>query len=331
MNFIDGSKVAIGFDKLETVKGKSSFIHDLALSMLPPNLSTVMTPDAVWAPEGASRDGAEEALDRVLDAWMGLTLNEGSISKRVKMAVLHHLNEGFIVGEKWFDNAEDAVLELNGSSSEKEVALKLMLEAAGSGIRISKGGETTERGGDALEIAASSCNDVLSGLWEDHGLAGLISIGIEEEEAEELWSAQCNKRRAFGKFLKDIESQRAKADITQRFPYRKGKVPGPVGMIHDLTVTGLVEGMGKAEKLALAKKPDIDAESASWAWLVAAGKSSGQEWQFSTNARDKGGAWSPAAIGVWNAGKALVEGEDVDYKNFLETLRKACGQIEELP
>ena len=168
-------------------------------------------------------------------------------------------------------------------------------------------------------------------MWEDHGLAGLISIGIEEEEAEDLWIAQCNKKRAFGKFLKDIESQRAKADITQRFPYRKGKVPGPVGMIHDLTLTGLVEGMGKAEKLALAKKPDIDAESASWAWLVAAGKSSGQEWQFSTNARDKGGAWSPAAIGVWNAGKALVEGEDVDYKGSLETLRKACGQIEELP
>ncbi|MGB1689357.1 MAG: hypothetical protein ACPHDM_01530, partial [Candidatus Poseidoniaceae archaeon] len=43
MNFIDGSKVAIGFDKLETAKGKTSFIHDLALSMLPPNLSTVMT------------------------------------------------------------------------------------------------------------------------------------------------------------------------------------------------------------------------------------------------------------------------------------------------
>ena len=30
LNFIDGSKVAIGFDKLETVKGKSSFIHNLA-------------------------------------------------------------------------------------------------------------------------------------------------------------------------------------------------------------------------------------------------------------------------------------------------------------
>ena len=52
LNFIDGSKVAIGFDKLETVKSKSSFIHDLALSMLPPNLSTVMTPDAIWALRG---------------------------------------------------------------------------------------------------------------------------------------------------------------------------------------------------------------------------------------------------------------------------------------
>ena len=62
--------------------------------------------------------------------------------------------------------------------------------------------------------------------WEDHGLAGLISIGIPEDEAEELWSAQHNKKRAFGKFLKDIQSQREKADIIQRFPYRKGKVPG---------------------------------------------------------------------------------------------------------
>tara|TARA_Y100000768_G_scaffold297552_1_gene231291 strand:+ start:2354 stop:4030 length:1677 start_codon:yes stop_codon:yes gene_type:complete len=331
MNFIDGSKVAIGFDKLETAKGKTSFIHDLALSMLPPNLSTVMTPDAIWFPEGASRDGARDALDRVLDAWMGLTLNEGSISKRAKLAVLHNLNDGFIVGEKWFDSADAAVQELNGSSSEKELALMLMKEASGSGIRISKGGEINERGGDALEIAATSCNDVLSGLWEEHGLAGLVGIGIDEDEAEDLWVAQCNKKRAFGKFLKDIESQRSKADITKKFPYRKGKVPGPVGMIHDLTITGLVEGMGKAEKMALSKKSDIDEEAASWAWLIAAGKSGGQEWQFSSNARDKGSAWSPAAIEVWNAGKSLVNGDEVDYKACLETLRASSGQIENLP
>jgi hypothetical protein len=220
---------------------------------------------------------------------------------------------------------------LNGSAAERDLALKLMIEAAGAGIRISNRGEILEREGTALEISAKSCNDVLSALWELHGLSGLISMGIDEDEANELWSGQCNKKRAFGKFLKDIESQRSKADIIQKFPYRRGKVPGPVGMIHDLTVRGLVDGVGKAEKEALTKKDGIDAESASWAWLIASGKSNGQEWQFSADARDRGGAWGHAATNVWKAGLALVSGDDVDYKESLQLLRKACGQIEELP
>ena len=331
LNFIDGSKVAIGFDALNTTKGKTSFIHDIALSMLPPNMSTVVEPTAIWSPEGCQATGAEEAIGRILDGWMGLTLNEGSIAARVKLAVLHHLEEGYVVGEKWFELPEDAVAELNGSAAEKELALELLKQAEGSGLRISGRGEVTEREGAALEIAAKSCNDVLSALWEDHGLAGLIGIGIEEEEAGDLWAGQCEKKRAFGKFLKDIESQRSKVEIIRRFPYRRGKVPGPVGMIHDLTLAGLVEGVGKAEKEALAKKDGIDAESASWAWLVAAGRSNGQEWQFSSDARERGGAWSRAATEVWNTGKELVDGKESDYKSKLEELRIACGQIEDLP
>ena len=331
LKFIDGSKVAIDFKKLDSTKGKSSFIHNLALSMLPPNLSTVMQPDAVWYPEGATRSGSEEALDRVLDAWMGLTLNEGSISERVKLAVLHHLDSGFIVGEKWFNTAEEAVQHLNGSKAEKDLALQLMKEGEGSGIRISQRGEVAERAGTALEISVTSCNDVLSALWEEHGIAGLQGFGFDEKEAEELWSEQCNNKRAFGKFLKDIEEQREKADITEKFPYKKGKIPGPVGMVHDLVMTGLIDGMGKAEKSALSKKDGIDAEAASWAWLIATGKSNGQEWQFSSDARERGGVWSPAAIELWEAGTKLVDGGSVDYKECLEKLRKSCGQIEELP
>jgi hypothetical protein len=34
---------------------------------------------------------------------------------------------------------------------------------------------------------------------------------------------------------------------------------------------------------------------------------------------------------VWGAGKALVAGDEVDYKSCLEALRKSCGQIEDLP
>ena len=44
---------------------------------------------------------------------------------------------------KMVESADDAV-QVNGSSSKKELALMLMKEASGSGIRISKGGEITK-------------------------------------------------------------------------------------------------------------------------------------------------------------------------------------------
>ena len=80
------------------------------------------------------------------------------------------------------------------------------------------------------------------------------------------------------------------------------KGPSPLGMIHDLTLTGWIEGMGKQRK---------------WHWqnqtsmlnllrqdsLVAAGKS-GKVAIFYQCKRQR---WSEsAAIEVWNAGKALV-------------------------
>ena len=331
LNFINGNKVAIGFENLSKNVGKTSFIHDLALSMLPPNLSNVMTPDAIWYPEGVEKSEANESIERILDAWMGLTLDEGSIGKRVKLAVINHIPSGFVVGEKWFEEVDSAVNELNGSSLEKKLATHMMKLAENSGLRIGQGGKSSERKGEALEVASNSCNDVLSALWDDYGKEGLLNIGIDEEMAEDLWQSQSKKKRAFGKFLKDIQDKISKADVLNKFPYRQGELPGPVGTINDLTIIGLVDGMGKAEKLAMSKHKDIDSESAAWAWLLASNKAAGQEWHFSPNARERGSAWSAAATVVWNSGKAIVNDEDVDYKLSLENLRKAAGQIESLP
>ena len=331
LEFIDGNIVAIGFDELKSTKSKESFVHELALSMLPPNLSTVMKPQGIWLPDGIEKHSANEQLNRILDAWMGLTLNEGAVASAVKGAVLHHLDEGFIVGQKWFENAEDAVKEINGSNAEKELTLELMKCAAGSGQKISGKGDIIERDGDALEIATTSCNDVLSALWDEHGLSGLISMGLGDEEAEELWKEQSINRRAFGKFLKNLERQREKASLVKLFPYRKEEINGPVGLINDLTIIGLVEGIGKAEKIALTKNQDIDLEAAAWSWLVCANRASGQEWQFSPDARDKGNAWSIAAGVVWEAGNNLVSGNKADFKSALENFKSACGQNENLP
>ena len=101
-------------------------------------------------------------------------------------------------------------------------------------------------------------------------------------------SLRVRKSELFGKFLKDIQDKISKADVLNKFPYRQGELPGPVGTINDLTIIGLVDGMGKAEKLAMSKHKDIDSESAAWAWLLASNKAAGQEWHFSPNARERG-------------------------------------------
>jgi hypothetical protein len=329
MKFNDGSRGAIDFSIMTAEKDKSSFIHHMALSMLPPNLSGVLELDAVWIPDGYGRrvsDNTPEAVERVLDAWMGLTLNEGSVAKRAKIATLHHLDDGVIVGENWFAEAKDAVGALNGSSSEKELATILIENAAGSGVRISQRGETSEREGSAIEIAATSLNDVLSALWEEYGLEGLIALGLDEEEADALWVEQSKKMRPFGKFLRELGDARSKASQTSVFPHKKGSLPGAVGLIHDLVMMGIIDGLGRAEKNAVSFKGNIESEASAWAFLIACGRSSGKEWQFSPDARDRGGAWGHAATGLWNSGKSLVAGKETNYQTELETLAVSCGQ-----
>nr|MCS5525854.1 hypothetical protein [Candidatus Poseidoniaceae archaeon] len=283
----------------------------------------------VWAPDGYDlqiSNETPESVERVLDAWVGLTLNEGSVAKRVKIATLHHLDGGVIVGENWFAEAKDAVSALNGSIPERELATILIENAAESGIRISQRGETTEREGSAVEIAASSLNDVLSALWEEYGLEGLIALGLDEEEADALWVEQSQKMRPFGKFLRELDDSRSKASLTSVFPHKIGSLPGAVGLIHDLVMMGIVEGLGRAEKKAVSFKGEIESEASAWAFLIACGRSAGKEWQFSPDARDRGGAWGHAAKGLWNSGKSLVAGEETNYQTELETLAVSCGQ-----
>ena len=329
MKFNDGSKVAIDFTTMTTEKDKTSFVHHLALSMMPPNLSGVLELDAAWAPDGYDlqvADGPPESVERVLDAWVGLTLNEGSVAKRVKIATLHHLDDGVIVGENWFAEAKDAVGALNGSNPEKELATILLENASGSSIRVSQRGEITEREGSAIEIAATSLNDVLSALWEEYGLEGLIALGLDEDEADALWVEQSKKMRPFGKFLRELDDARSKTSLTSVFPHKMGSLPGAVGLIHDLVMMGIIDGLGRAEKKAVSFKGDIESEASAWAFLVACNRSSGKEWQFSPDARDRGGAWGHAATGLWNSGKSLVAGEETNYQSELESLAVSCGQ-----
>ena len=102
-------------------------------------------------------------------------------------------------------------------------------------------------------MEGASLTDAVNALWEDFGLAGLESIGIEGDEALIIWEQQLKKPKPLKTFLKGLDSSRKKAQQKAKFPYRIGVLPGAVGAIHDLVLTGLLEGQE-----LLSVKPHLD-------------------------------------------------------------------------
>ena len=350
-SFKHGPVVAIGFDALgESGKKEASFIHHLALSMLPPFLPSILTIEANWAPKGwpegkALPEASAEGIDKVIDAWQGLTMNEGLIAMAVQRAVIDAIDEGLVLGDMWIegndlDTIEQGLADHAGSIDERHLTAHMLLASMSEGpseevgMRINPRGDIADRKGQALEImTGTSCGNILGTLWEKWGMAGLAGLGIEGEEAEEIWKKQNKKPQPFGTFLKGLDSARSQARRVARFPTRSGEFSGAAGTIHDLVLQGLLDGIGKAERVATSRHASIDEAAASWAWLLAAGRSAGQDWHFESNARDRAGAWLAATKTLLAAGESLlatepdeVDASRVEWQSAFDALRVVTGE-----
>ena len=101
--------------------------------MLPPFLPSILTIEANWTPKGWPEgeplpDASAEGIDNVIDAWQGLTMNEGVIAMAVKRAVIDAIDRGLVLGETWIEGAdlasiEDALAEHPGSNDERHLCL----------------------------------------------------------------------------------------------------------------------------------------------------------------------------------------------------------------
>ncbi len=349
LSFNHGPIVGIDLQSLKATKEKqSAFVHHLALSMLPPLLTSVVEIDAMWVPNGWDvndelPEGAKEGLDKLIAGWHGLTVPEGNLTHACQRSVLDSLDFGLLIGSSWSrgDSIEqilESLENLAGNEDEKLLAAGVFLEAmnqSGEGIRIDSRGGIQEREGSIVEVMeGASLTDAVNALWEDFGLAGLDSIGIEGDEAQIIWEQQLKKPKPLKTFLKGLDSSRKKAQEKAKFPYRVGVLHGAVGAIHDLILTGLLEGPGIAERKATARHDDIDSAAAGWAWLRAANRSTGQDWHFESLARDRGGAWMEATKALLEAGKDLLDSDGSDNSSFMNALRAlntATGQQEPLP
>lgn len=332
--FKNGQIVVIGFDSMEVVsKKESSFIHHLALSMLPPFLPSILDIEAIWKPKGWPEDkdlpsDAIEGVEKIIDAWQGLTMNEGVITDAIKRSILDSIGDGLIINSEWIGDIQHseilrALKNTPGSVEERDLAAHILLSSVEDiseqeeGIRINARGETSERKTPTIEVIdGASCGDILTALWEDYGLSALASIGIEGDEGEEIWKKQNKKPKPFGTFLKSLDSARESAKLIARFTTKIGEIGGATGHIHDLVRMGLMDGLGKAERIATSRHDSIEKAAASWAWLLAVGRSSGQEWHFDSDARNRASAWMGATKSLVKAGENILSCEESDLKEM---------------
>ena len=96
---------------------------------------------------------------------------------------------------------------------------------------------------------------------------------------------------------------------------------------------GLLEGLGKAERVAISRHSSISEAAASWAWLLAAERSSGQEWHFDSDARNKASAWMSTTKYLLETGKELLACSNDEVKQLqkqwftqLAQLKKDTGE-----
>ena len=350
-SFKQGSSLYIGFEELESGDKKdTSFIQHLALSMLPPFLPSIVDIKANWVPKGWSDEKelpkeSLEGVEKILDAWQGLVMNEGVVAQAIRRSVLDSIEDGLIVNSKWyacdsFEQVKDALIDVAGSNDERELTAHILLACYNAGFEedvgliINTRGETSDRKTPSLEIIeGASCGDVLGVLWEDFGLQALGEIGINGDEAEEIWGRQNEKPKPFGKFLKSLDSAREKAKLSSLIPTKTGELDGACGHIVDLIRMGLLEGLGKAERLATSRHSSISEAAAAWAWLLAAERSSGQEWHFDGDARNKAGAWMNTTKLLLKTGEDLLTAEEgginqlqQQWFDYLENLKQETGE-----
>ena len=344
LRFHNGPVVALGLDALQTFSKKDApFIHHLALSMLPPLLPSILTIDASWAPLGWPQGqpipaSCSDGIDTVLDAWQGLTMNEGVVGPRIKAAVMEGIDEGVLIHETWADGRSrdvlmEALSDMAGSSEEHMLTAEIIRLAVEQPhedtehLRIETKGGAVQRDRGCLRIMeGATCGDVLSTLWSAHGQEALAVLGLLGDEAETIWSEQNDSPKPFGKFLKGLDSAKALAKIKARFPPCP-ETGTPASLIHEYIVLGLTQGMGAVERKATARHDHVDEAAASWAWLMAVGRSQGQEWHFDSNARDRGGVWAVPTKALWLLGQTLIATEAERLDEVQAQWNSAFGEL----
>ena len=329
IHFTSGdTRVVIDDADLASVGDEESFTRSIALRMMPPRLADFAKVEWNWRPEGWPEDQdlpetAQERIDEVIEAWLNLSLADSKLTQTLRKALCLNLDEGCIIGERWWanDDRESMIEAINGSPPEK-AALDLVLSEAlkDGGLHIRGNGSFEELENHVLRLEETSCHANLVALWPQWGGFILEEIyGITGDEAERMVEKQTKRKQGFGAFLKKMESERAEHLMLSRFPWKEGEMGGLCGQADSLVRKARIDGVGST--ITMAKKGKNPAEEAiGWAWINVHERAESEGWHFGSDARDKGGDWVPALKALYEASAVLADGGSAD--DYIEAMRE---------
>ena len=326
--------VTVGISKESLINTKESFVQSVAMSMMPPKISSIVKSEWIWKPEGwpENKELPSEGLEiveEVIQQWLLMIYDDKKLANACRISILNSIKDGFVVGSSWYhsENMEMMLENMNGSQDEKD-AISCVIDSLEGGIHVRSDGVVINLEEEVVRFEDTSCHPVLVALWPEYGHIILERLyEIKDDEAQDIIESQNQRKQGFGAFLKELKQSISISKRLSRLPWKEGDLVSPLSFA-DFLVRSAVEN-GVASTVSKARKGKNLEMAMGWAWLNVHERTESDAWRFDESSRDKGGDWVPALRALWDAAEDLLVNDNleavVDYKSAMKWLAEVSG------
>ena len=312
-----GNGVIIGISKESLISTKESFVQSVAMSMMPPKISSIVESEWVWKPEGWPNDKelpAEglEKVEEVIQQWLLMIYDDKKLANACRISILNSITDGFVVGSSWYDseNLVKMLEYMNGTEDEKE-AISCVIDSLECGIHVRSDGVVIDLEEEVVRFEDSSCHPVLVALWPKYGHIILERLyQISDDEAQNIIDSQTQRKQGFGAFLRELKQSISISQQLNRLPWKEGSLVSPLSFA-DFLIRKAIEN-GVASTVSKARKGKGLEMAMGWAWLNVHERTESDAWRFDESSRDKGGDWVPALQALWDAAEDLLINDNLE-------------------
>ena len=157
------------------INTKESFVQSVAMSMMPPKISSIVKSEWIWKPEGwpENKELPSEGLEiveEVIQQWLLMIYDDKKLANACRISILNSIKDGFVVGSSWYhsENMKMMLENMNGSQDEKD-AISCVIDSLEGGIHVRSDGVVINLEEGVVRFEDTSCHPVLVALWPEYG------------------------------------------------------------------------------------------------------------------------------------------------------------------